>query len=104
MVLGKDISGQPVVEDLAGAQSAAAATLWAEVLKHGERDPTWVRTKITSASKRLGIRYVLIHIDPDAQPDMHDNAIQILERAYLPMALPDAGDTSTPAARVIKLW
>ena len=82
----------------------AAEKLWAQVLEHADRDPTWVRTKTSTAAKRLGIRYVLIHVDPDAQPDMHTTAIVALERAYLPMELPVGARRDGLEARVLQLW
>ena len=82
----------------------AGAELWAAVLEHSDRDPTWVRTKISSAAKRLGIRYVLIHVDPDAQPDRYTIAIDVLERAYLPMELNSTPEVSTVQTRMLQLW
>jgi hypothetical protein len=96
--------GKPLAGGLVDPSGPASEELWATVLEHSDRDPTWVRTKISSAAKRLGIRYVLIHVDPDAQPDMHDKAIQTLEQAYLPMSQPEASEPGAAAARVLKLW
>jgi len=96
--------GKPFTGDLLDPRGASAEQLWEEILAHADRDPTWLRTKTTASAQRLGIRYVLIHIDPDAQPDMHDIAIRALERAYLPMTLPTDDAAQARKVRVIKLW
>jgi hypothetical protein len=96
--------GKPMSQGLEPGQGEAAQLLWTEILSHQDREPAWIRAKISAAAERLGIRYVLIHVDPDAQPDMHDTAIQTLERAYLPMPQPGFIEPGAPAARVLKLW
>ena len=96
--------GKPMTGGLGDPASQAADELWQLVLEHQERDPSWVRAKISASAKRLGIRYVMIHVDPDAQPDMHHTAIQILERAYLPLSQPKSTDPLAPSARILKLW
>ena len=95
---------KPLAGSLSHPTGPAAEQLWSQVLEHAQRDPTWIRTKISTAAKRLGIRYVLIHVDPDAQPDRYTIAIDVLERAYLPMELNSTSEVSTVQTRMLQLW
>jgi hypothetical protein len=95
---------KPLCGGLERPDGPGAAELWTVAHANAGRDPTWVRTKISTAAKRLGIRYVSIHLDPDAQPDMHHAAIRTMERAFVPLTLSEVPPERTPTIRVLQLW
>ncbi len=93
------LAGTPV-----RVQNRSARALWKRMRRLSQRDPAGFRTRITSAAKKAGIRYVVLHTDPDASPSMYDAAANAVERAYTPLAVPAAKDDEPSTTRVIPLW
>ncbi|NOY27605.1 MAG: hypothetical protein GXP62_17205 [Oligoflexia bacterium] len=82
------------VTDSASAASAGGGTLT-------QADRVQFRTLASHRARAAGVRYVVVHDDPWARPDMQDEAVRILEQALVPLATgrDDVGDV-----RVYALW
>jgi len=89
---------------LTHVRNRAARTLWKRMNRLAQRDPAGFRTRITSAAKKSGIRYVVLHTDPDASPSMYDAAANAVERAYSPLPLTEVQGDEPNTTRVIPLW
>lgn len=60
------------------------------------------RAAVLPRARALGVRYVIVHEDPWARPDVQDQAVQVIESAFQPLAA-DGPGTSAPV-RVYRLW
>jgi hypothetical protein len=55
--------------------------------------------RIRKRARKLGVRYVVLHTDPLAEPDMHDGAVRALLEVSPPLPAGDAADI-----QVVPLW
>ena len=75
-----------------------ATRLWRRIQAESRKDPDTFHRAVSSTAERLGIRYLVIHTDPDAEPDMYTSAVTQMERLF---GVPEWGQGQT---RVIQLW
>ncbi len=89
---------KPIAGTLNRVGNETAARLWRRI--HAERndDPDSLHEAVSSTAKRLGIRYLVIHTDPDAEPDMYTSTVATLEQLF---GVPEWGQGPT---RVVQLW
>ncbi len=75
----------------------ASRKVWKTMLEHRDAPPSEFLEATTAAARQQGVRYVIVRLDPNARPDMHDAAVRALKHATEPIA---AG----PNVRVYRLW
>ena len=92
------IHGKPVAGMLNRVGNESAARLWKRIRVESGKDPDTFHRAVSSTAERLGIRYLVIHTDPDAEPDMYTSAVFQLERLF---GVPEWGRGQT---RVVQLW
>ena len=92
------IHGKPVAGMLNRVGNESAARLWKRIRMESGKDPDTFHRAVSSTAERLGIRYLVIHTDPDAEPDMYTSAVFQLERLF---GVPEWGRGQT---RVVQLW
>ena len=73
----------------------------------GELDPETFRREVRETAKKVGVRYVVLHVDADARPDMHDEAVHALRKTF--EALEEAPVTQSAeslewSVEVFQLW
>ena len=89
---------KPIAGMLNRVGNEPAARLWKRIRAESRKDPDTFHRAVSSTAERLGIRYVVIHTDPDAEPDMYTSAVIQMERLF---DVPEWGQGQT---RVIQLW
>jgi hypothetical protein len=102
---------KPVAGTLNFPNNRAGQRLWKTMLSAVDATPTEFRKKTAAAAKSRGIRYLVVHIDAMARPDMHDAAVQAVRAAYDPLPVSGtSGDTDASAdperlpVRTYQLW
>ncbi|MCB9777370.1 MAG: hypothetical protein H6742_02260 [Alphaproteobacteria bacterium] len=65
----------------------------------GQVDLDRFREQVASRAEKLGVRYVAVHRDPFARPDMHDEAVAVIQRAFPALSAPADADV-----QVYALW
>jgi hypothetical protein len=75
----------------------ASRKVWKEALNHAKDSPEALKAAVAGKARQVGVRYLVVHVDPMARPDMHDTAVRALRDAFTPMA-EDTG------IRVYQLW
>lgn len=93
------VHGKPIAGSLNFPNNRASMKVWAAALDSLERDDSEAEfaEHVGAVARRQGIRYVVVHLDPMARPDMHDEAVRAL-RAAVPAA------SEAPSIRVHQLW
>jgi len=98
----------PLAATLNFPNNNAARRVWQALLDGASRGGTLDLGPVVKQAQKQGIRYVVVHEDPGARPDMHDVAVAALEGAMKPMAegaAPDpAGSGHAVDVRVYRLW
>ena len=56
-----------------------------------------MRRSSGSAASQTGLRYLVVHHDPDARPDQHDRVVRALGTALTPLA----GDPQGAAGTIV---
>ena len=92
------IHGKPIAGTFRKVASPRAMRLWRKILGASKRNPDTFHKAVSSTAKRLGIRYLVIHTDPDAEPDVYSAAVKKLEKLF---PTPEWGRGQT---RVVPLW
>ncbi len=105
---------KPVAGTLNFPNNLAGRRVWKAMLSAVDAPPERFREVVGREARRRGIRYLVVHIDPMARPDMHDEAVAAAKRALDPLAgsegaAGEAGDgpaaLATPSpVRVYALW
>jgi hypothetical protein len=95
---------KPIAGRVDSIRNRASRRLWKRIRSHAIRDPAGFRDRVSAAAKKAGIRYVVLHTDPDVPPNMYDAAVNALERAYAPLPTTGADDGEPNTTRVISLW
>ena len=90
--------GKPIAGMLNRVGNEPANRLWRRIQAESRKDPDTFHRAVSSTAERLGIRYLVIHTDPDAEPDMYTSAVTQMERLF---GVPEWGQGQT---RVIQLW
>lgn len=98
------IHGHPVAGRGDKVRNSASRKLWRTMRAHAHRDSADFSKRIRAAAKKAGIRYVVLHNDPDAPPDMYDIAVKAIERGFSPLPIDAAGGDEPNTTRVISLW
>ncbi len=80
------IHGKPLAGSLNFPNDRASQRVWKAILAAPESDPEAVRQSVRRAACRQEIRYLVVHVDPMARPDMHDTAVQRLASALDPVS------------------
>lgn len=88
---------KPVTDTLNFPNNLASRRVWQVMLDHGESEPEDFRAYVASVARREGVRYLVVHDDEEARPDMHDMAVRSVVEAFEPMADADG-------VRVYQLW
>ena len=91
------VHGHPLAGSLNFPNNPAARKVWKVMLAHRGDPPEAFRAAVGEAARREGIRYLLVHLDPWARPDMHDDAVRAVKAAVEPIAEADG-------LRVYPLW
>lgn len=92
------IHGKPLAGTLNQVGNGQAMRLWGRILTESRSDPDTFHQAVSSTAERLGIRYLVIHTDPDAEPDVYSKAVAELERLF------DIPEWGRGQVRVVPLW
>ncbi len=92
------IHGKPVAGGLNDVANTQAMRLWGRILAESQSDPDAFHRAVSSTAERLGIRYLVIHTDPDAEPDVYSRPVAELERLF------DVPEWGRGQVRVVPLW
>ena len=88
---------KPLTAGLNFPNNNASRRVWKAILDHQHDSADDLLTALSAAARKEGVRYLVVHVDPMAHPDMHDTAVSALKAATLPIA--DDG-----AVRVYRLY
>ncbi|MCP4803714.1 MAG: hypothetical protein GY884_00045 [Proteobacteria bacterium] len=93
------VHAKPLAGTLNFPNNRAGMKVWAALLEATEAglEPAEFKAKVGHVARKEGIRYVVVHVDPMARPDMHDEAVRALKTA-----VPAASEE--PGVRVHALW
>ncbi len=75
----------------------AAQKVWRTLVGSARRPQEDFRRRASAVARKAGIRYLVVHDDPIARPDQHDDAVRALRRASSPLA-------SEEVVEVFDLW
>ena len=88
---------KPLTGGLNFPNNNASRRVWKDALDHAKGPPEQLRAAVERKARQVGVRYLVVHVDPMARPDMHDTAVRALRDAYAPLAEGDG-------IRVYQLW
>ena len=88
---------KPVTDTLNFPNNLASRMVWQAMLDHLADPPEDFRAYVASVARREGVRYLVVHDDEEARPDMHDMAVRSVVGAYAPL-------TEGEGVRVYQLW
>lgn len=88
---------KPVAGSLNFPNSRASMKVWKAILDASGLPAEERRARIEAAARQSGVRYLVVHVDPMARPDMHDMAVRAVKELYAPL-----GDEGT--VRVYALY
>lgn len=88
---------KPLTGGLNFPNNNASRRVWKEALDHAKSPPDELRAAVQKKARQVGVRYLVVHVDPMARPDMHDTAVRALRDAYEPLA-------EGEGIRVYQLW
>lgn len=91
------VHGKPLAATLNFPNNTAGVAVWDAILETGEASPEARLEQVRRVARARGIRYVVVHDDPDARPDHHDVAVQLLSEVLEPAAKSDR-------IEVLALW
>jgi len=92
------VHGKPIAGTFSKVASPRAMRLWRRIHGESQKSPDTFHKAVSSTAKRLGIRYLVIHTDPNAEPDVYSAAVRKIEKLF---PTPDWGRGQT---RVVPLW
>ncbi len=94
----------PVAGTLNFPNNPAGRRTWKAMLDAADLPAEERRARVSAAARKTGVRYLVVHVDPMARPDMHDDAVRAVRDAFPP--LPVAGRDAGPGApvQVYPLW
>lgn len=100
--------GKPIAGTLNFPNNNASRAVWQAMLDAVDASPEAFRERVSARARRSKVRYVVVHEDPRARPDMHDAAVRALAAAFEPLAegpAPAADrEDQTVMVRVYALW
>jgi hypothetical protein len=83
----QSVHHKPLTGSLNFPNNSASRLLWAAMLKDAAAKNTKQPLKSTRrVARKHKIRYLVIHQDENARPDMHDQAVRALDAAQEPLA------------------
>jgi hypothetical protein len=91
------IHHHPLTGGLNFPNNAASRRVWKAILDADRDDAAAVAAAATEAARTTGVRYLVVHLDPMARPDLHDAAVRAIKAAFPPAA--EGG-----GVRVYALW
>ncbi len=77
---------KPLTAGLNFPNNNASRRVWKAILDHQGEPAETLRAAAAAAAQKGGVRYLVVHIDPMAHPDMHDSAVRALKAAMLPIS------------------
>lgn len=77
---------KPLTGGLNFPNNNASRQVWKAILDHPSDTPERLAERVTAVSRGLGVRYLVVHLDPTTRPDMHDTAVRALKAAFTPIA------------------
>lgn len=77
---------KPLTGGLNFPNNNASRRVWKAALDQAKDPPEVLAEAVRARAKREGVRYLVVHIDPMARPDMHDTAVRALKGAFTPLA------------------
>lgn len=92
------IHRKPVAGSLNQVTNRQSQRLWKRIMSEANGSPDAFHRAVSTTAERLGIRYLVVHTDPDAEPDPYTEAVRKMERLFPP---PEWGEGQV---RVLKLW
>ena len=107
------VHGKPIAGSLNHSNNAASRKVWKAMIDHlvdeqdGQLDEEAFRQAVQQTAKRVGVRYVVVHEDEVARPDMHNEAVRVLRRTFEPLHGESVNLTDhsiPPAVEVFPLW
>jgi len=91
------VHGKVLTGGLNFPNNNASRRVWKEALRNVDAAPTVLAAAVTRAAREEGVRYLVVHEDPMARPDMHDTAVRALASAFAPASEADG-------VRVYRFW
>ena len=88
---------KPLTGGLNFPNNGASRKVWRVALDHVHDPPDVLRAAVAAKAREEGVRYLVVHMDAMARPDMHDTAVRALRDAYEPLA-------ESPGIKVYALW
>ncbi|MDP2305069.1 MAG: hypothetical protein Q8P18_03495 [Pseudomonadota bacterium] len=88
---------KPLTGGLNFPNNNASRKVWKEALLNVNAAPEALAEAVGNKARQGGVRYLVVHIDAMARPDMHDPAVRALKYAFTPIAEGDG-------VRVYRLW
>jgi hypothetical protein len=92
------IHGKPLAGLLNQVANPQGMRLWRRIHAESKSSPDTFHRAVSSTAKRLGIRYLVIHPDPDAEPDVYSASVRKIEKLF---PVPQWGRGQI---RVVPLW
>ncbi len=97
------VHGKPLAATLNFPNSLVGKRVWQAMLDRVDLPAARFQAEVARAARKEGIRYVVVHQDPSARPDMHDGAVAALRAARAPLAR-SGGIGEEGSIEVYALW
>lgn len=94
---------KPIAGGLNFPNDVASQKVWKEMIAKVDRAPDEFRRAVAKEAQKVGVRYLVVHVDPMARPDLHDTAVRAVKKAFDPLPVAGAGDEGG-TVRVYPLW
>lgn len=91
------IHGKPLTGGLNFPMNKASRSVWMKAIFNAQNSSADLVQAMEFEGRRLGVRYLVIHADASARPDMHDAAANAISLAFTPVA-------EDETIRVYRLW
>ena len=99
------VHGKAVAGTLNFPNNRAGQRVWSAILKQTQAPPAEAKARIAKAARARGIRYLAVHVDAMARPDLHDAGVKVVKEAFEPIDVAGAsGDPEALPVRVYRLW
>ena len=80
------VHGKPLAATLNFPNNGSGVLVWDAILETRDEPSEARLERVRRVAQPRGIRYVVVHEDPDARPDHHDVAVQLLSEVLEPAA------------------
>lgn len=77
---------KPLTGGLNFPNNGASRRVWKTALDNARALPADLVAAVAATARKEGVRYLVVHTDPMARPDMHDTAVRALRNALTPVA------------------